>query len=138
MQGPLLRGAAGPDPRCACAGTSRVVGDAQDRPAAVVRDVHGAVRTDGDADGTRPGVGAADRRAAGSVGRPVVAARLSREEAGDEVLDGAWRAAGHRDADDLVALRLGAVPGAVQRDEQIAAVLGRELLAGIESQAERG
>src|SRR5205807_9901735 len=90
---------------------------------AVVGDQEGAAADDEEADGAAPDLGA------GRVDH----------EAGHEVLVAAAGAsAGERDAHDLVAGAQGAVPGAVEGDEGVAAVGGGERGPGVEAAAERG
>src|SRR5215218_2919503 len=84
-------------------------GDPVDHAERVVGEVEAAVRADDRGDGPAPG--------------PAVGA----QPAGDEILD-AGRPALRREADahQLVAGRRLAVPGAVEGDEEGAAILGRE------------
>src|SRR5262245_24662638 len=91
------------------------IGDAPDRPRAVLAHEKRAVLGHCDADWTAPDI------------------VVPRHETGDEVLIFAGRPTVLEEkAHDLVARPRAAIPGAVQRDEGIAPVVGREARALVE------
>src|SRR5712671_3048962 len=100
-----------------------LVGDPPDRAAGVVGDEQGAVLGDRERGGAPPDLGALLAR---------------RPEAGGEILVIAFRPAIlERHADDLVASRFRAVPRALQRDESMTLVFGRELLRLVEDEVQQ-
>src|ERR1700730_3294635 len=98
----------------------QLVANPPDSSVAVFRDKQGAVVRCGNADRTAPDVGVVD------------------DKSGDEVLVFAGRhAIFHPDADHFIAGPLRPVPGAVLGRKAIAAIFGREVVAGVERHAER-
>ena len=106
--------------RAQVAGFAGAVGDAVDDAVVVVRHQERTVLGPGQADRAR------------DVGLAAVG-----QEAGDEGFDGGRPAAREAHPHDLVAGRLGAVPGAAHGHEGIAAVLGREAAAVAEHHLHR-
>src|SRR5947207_1288413 len=97
-------------------------GDSPEGAAAVFGDDEGAVFGDGDSDGASPDLFVGD------------------DKAGHEVfvLAGGFAGWVEAEADDLVAGAARAVPGAVEGDERVAAVLGGEHRTVVEGDLEGG